>query len=204
MVRLKRLESQVLTRDRILAAAQELFGQQGYASTSVDQIAEAAGFSKGAFYSNFNGKEQVFLAVLDAAGTEHLSALVDALRACRDTVAVITHLAAWADQRSRSGTWSLTILEHARLAPGSESLNRQKAIISAHWRLLGECLRELYPRLDADAATLGALLHEIAYAPALTFMTRPTAGMLMTLVMTEMLKQHAPTSPPLSSSRETN
>ena len=72
MPRLSRVESQALTRARLLDAAQDLFRREGYATTSVDRIAEAAGYSKGAFYSNFEGKEAIFLAVLDAQSQESL------------------------------------------------------------------------------------------------------------------------------------
>ena len=40
-----------MTRERLLAAARELFRKQGYATTSIERIAEAAGYSKGAVYS---------------------------------------------------------------------------------------------------------------------------------------------------------
>jgi len=63
--RLTREESKELTRLRLIEAAERLFIRKGIDSASVDEISEAAGYSRGAFYSNFEGKDQVFLAVLD-------------------------------------------------------------------------------------------------------------------------------------------
>jgi AcrR family transcriptional regulator len=58
-------EKKARTRRRLLDAAAAVFGQRGFAATSLDEIAEEAGFSKGAVYSNFTSKEDLFLAVLD-------------------------------------------------------------------------------------------------------------------------------------------
>ncbi|WP_204473113.1 TetR/AcrR family transcriptional regulator [Actinomyces naeslundii] len=52
------------TRARILAAAREVFAAKGYEGASVSDIASAAGFTKGAFYSSFPSKEALFLEVV--------------------------------------------------------------------------------------------------------------------------------------------
>ena len=62
--RLTRAEQQARTRARLLAAAEELLVRQGYGATSLDLVAETAGYSKGAIYSNFASKEALFLALL--------------------------------------------------------------------------------------------------------------------------------------------
>jgi AcrR family transcriptional regulator len=53
------------TRRAVLDAARSLFGRQGYAQTSVDQIADAALVTKGAVYHHFDGKKALFRAVYD-------------------------------------------------------------------------------------------------------------------------------------------
>jgi len=189
MPRLSRVESQALTRIRLLDAAKDLFRREGYATTSVDRIAEAAGYSKGAFYSNFEGKEAIFLAVIDAQSQESLDPLMHAIDTAADADAVVELLVRWADERSSSGSWSLTILEHARAAvKGAASLQRQEAILRGAWRQLGDCLSKRLPGLGDEPETLGALLHEIAYAPAMTFVARPTAGDLMRLAVTRLFE----------------
>jgi len=52
-------------RRRILAAANEVFLERGFGGATVDEIAAAAGFSKGAVYSNFEDKDALFLALVD-------------------------------------------------------------------------------------------------------------------------------------------
>lgn len=186
--RMTRNEGRALTRERLLRTAQELFRQAGYAATSLERIAETAGYSKGAIYSNFQGKEDIFLEVLDAQGQDGLVDVVEYIGRASDDASVVDCLARWADLRSRSGYWALTILEHARLGQANDpSVQRQASIIRSHWRQLGSALLSRYPNLGGEAETIGALLYEIAYAPALTLMAKPTAGDLMRLTMTALL-----------------
>ena len=68
--RLSRQESRLQTRERLLEAAAEVFSRRGFYDASVEEVAEEAGFSKGAVYSNFASKEELFLTLLD----RHLAA----------------------------------------------------------------------------------------------------------------------------------
>jgi AcrR family transcriptional regulator len=52
-------------RDELLAAAMKVFARHGYRQASVDAIAAEAGYSKGALYWHFSGKEEVLLALVD-------------------------------------------------------------------------------------------------------------------------------------------
>ena len=53
------------SKERILAAAKELFLAGGYAATTVDAICEKAELTKGSFYYSFDSKEDLGIAVLD-------------------------------------------------------------------------------------------------------------------------------------------
>lgn len=61
-----RHERQQQTRAALVEAAREVFAELGYHGANLDRIARKAGFSKGAVYSNFDGKAALFLAVMDA------------------------------------------------------------------------------------------------------------------------------------------
>jgi AcrR family transcriptional regulator len=63
--RLTRAERKAQTRAQLCSAADRLFEQQGYAATTLAQIAEEAGLTKGAVYSNFASKEELFLEMLE-------------------------------------------------------------------------------------------------------------------------------------------
>lgn len=62
--RLSREESRELTRQRLLEAAAKVIAKVGYASAAMEEIAETAGYSRGAFYSNFGSKDELFLVLL--------------------------------------------------------------------------------------------------------------------------------------------
>ncbi|QIK64815.1 TetR/AcrR family transcriptional regulator [Leucobacter viscericola] len=53
------------TRNRLLDAAAEVFTESGLQGASVESVCSRAGFTRGAFYSNFSSKEELFLALLD-------------------------------------------------------------------------------------------------------------------------------------------
>jgi AcrR family transcriptional regulator len=62
--RLTRAEQQARTRAALLDAAERVFAERGFQGASVEIITESAGFSRGAFYSNFTSKEQLFAELL--------------------------------------------------------------------------------------------------------------------------------------------
>jgi AcrR family transcriptional regulator len=63
--RLTRAEARNQTRERLLDAAADVFKRLGYHGASLEAVAEAAGYTKGAVYSNFDTKADLFMALLD-------------------------------------------------------------------------------------------------------------------------------------------
>jgi AcrR family transcriptional regulator len=53
------------TRNALLDAAAEVFARRGFNGASLDEIAETAGFTRGAIYKHFDGKEDLFFALMD-------------------------------------------------------------------------------------------------------------------------------------------
>ena len=64
MARLTRAESQAQTRAALREAAAHLVARNGLDATSIEQITERAGFSRGAFYANYSSKEELFAELL--------------------------------------------------------------------------------------------------------------------------------------------
>jgi AcrR family transcriptional regulator len=69
--RMTREQSKAQTRERLLDAARSVFASSGFHGASVEEIASAAGFSTGALYSNFGGKEDLFLVLMEREIEEH-------------------------------------------------------------------------------------------------------------------------------------
>ena len=66
MTRPTRAQRRQQTRARLLDAAGQVFARRGFHAATVDEVADAAGYTKGAVYSNFATKDELFLALLDA------------------------------------------------------------------------------------------------------------------------------------------
>ena len=74
------------TRKIIIEASMELFARRGYHGTSVAQIAEATGLTKGALYWYFKGKEDLFLTVLDCIKESWQEAVMTRVEASQDAI----------------------------------------------------------------------------------------------------------------------
>ncbi|MFI1912024.1 TetR/AcrR family transcriptional regulator [Nocardia sp. NPDC020380] len=83
------------TRERLLEAAFDAFAEDGLGRTTVEQICERAGFTRGAFYSNFTTLEELFLAMWEqrsARMLEQLTAVLDADLEIRDARQGMEHV----------------------------------------------------------------------------------------------------------------
>ena len=65
------------TRERLVDAAYAVFAEQGVHAASVEAICERAGFTRGAFYSNFSTKEELFFALTDRENRARLAAVAE-------------------------------------------------------------------------------------------------------------------------------
>ena len=162
MARLTRAESQAHTRRRLLATATELFLHDGYSGASLERVAEEAGFSKGAVYSNFRNKDELCLAVLEEVRAEK-AASADATLSRTDTLEeLLAALGVWAVRTGGDQEWIRLEAEYllncrrdpellARLAKSNAEIAQQVA------ELLNTSARRLGVRLPMDA-------HEAAHA----------------------------------------
>lgn len=198
MPRLTREQSSLATRRKLIASARTLFAFEGFSGTSIDRIAEQAGYSRGAFYPHFRNKEAIFLEVL----REHAQASLVELLATLDDVdgiqGAIDGVAAWADERSRDRSWALLILENVRHARQDQAFgDHQENHVRWVWSSLGDRLIAFLPpgEAPADAETIGALVFELAFGPAMSFISQPTAGVLVRLALRGLFQQ-APTKVP--------
>jgi AcrR family transcriptional regulator len=148
--RLTRKERQEHTRARLMSSAARVAARRGLEGASLDEVAEEAGYTKGAVYANFAGKEDLFLAMLDARFADRLAELdrvlaVDAppeeqaRRAARDFIAAI----------ESEPEWERLFFEFAVYASRNEGFRRE---LVARYRALRERIAEL---LDQRARELG-------------------------------------------------
>jgi len=190
-------------RRRLLRAALAVFTEQGYERSSLDQVAAAAGFSKGAVYSNFASKDELFLALMD----QQVRDRIDRVRAALDELAgegVSAQLAgdrltaALTDDRD----WQLLFLDYVGRAVRDPRMRERLATHRRQLRqLIADTMQDYTTRQDthsgldpdAQALTLLALSNGIAIERFIDPDTVPDALLGQIL---QLLKSGSPTQPP--------
>jgi AcrR family transcriptional regulator len=119
--RLTRSEAQSLTRQRLVEAAADVFCEQGFRTASLTDVADRAGYTIGAVYSNFSGKDELFMAVMR-----------DRLPRVESMLAVALSADGAAGSGSRDSVDERITQELDRLAAGED------AVPPSWWRLLSE------------------------------------------------------------------
>jgi AcrR family transcriptional regulator len=100
-----------VTRDLLLSAAEQVFARVGYESAQVEEIAEAAGFSKGALYAHFKSKEELFLGLYETRTASYLTKLRHALDSAPTREGKIDAFRSFYVDLSKEKDWALITLE---------------------------------------------------------------------------------------------
>jgi AcrR family transcriptional regulator len=107
---LTRAERREQTRDDLVAAADRCFVDGGFHPTSLDQIATSAGYTKGAVYSNFASKEDLFFAVYERRADAAAAQMEERLEG--DAVAGLERISAdTTGRRGRDDGWLAVFFE---------------------------------------------------------------------------------------------
>jgi AcrR family transcriptional regulator len=176
--RLTRRQARKLTRERLLDAAADVFDRLGYNGASLDAVAEAAGYTKGAVYSNFATKADLFLAVVERyveqeAGmqaTQLESGTIEQFIDALDTT--LEH------QTRDNPEWVLLQIEfflaaardpaiRTKYLKGSEEMREQSG------RTLDSKLAEIGVKAPFNGKELGVLLNALGVGLALNFYLEP-------------------------------
>jgi AcrR family transcriptional regulator len=151
------------TRQGLLAAAYRVFGQKGYAQATVDDVAAAAGVSKGAVYHHFESKEDLFRALLEDHGHE-LDAMAEVARRARSFADLVRGVVrVWIDHY-RSDPLFVPLSLESRLAATREPWARE--IVAEFWAQLRALITGLlgigkdagFVRSDLDVEMAATLL----------------------------------------------
>jgi AcrR family transcriptional regulator len=193
-VRLTRTERSEQNRALLLDAARDVFLERGYQGATLEQIAERAGFTKGAVYSRFDGKADLFLALLGSRIDERARdnrELVAGLVGDEAAAALIEHFSRIA---GTDRDWGLLVIEFRVHASRDERLNARYAAL--HERTideLGELFGAVYERADSKPPLprrqMAEFLLAMGSGAQLEHAANPQAlgGELMAGVLTEVL-----------------
>ena len=99
-----------MTREHLIAAAAEVFARRGYHGATLEEVAQTAGFTTGAIYSNFSGKEQLFLALATRREEQLIEAFATAARpglTPAEMVVALRSVYAGSSSEDRQRNWQL-------------------------------------------------------------------------------------------------
>src|SRR5580692_12142779 len=132
--RLTRAEQTERNRALLLAAARQVFLERGYHGASVDQIADEAGFSTGVVYSQFDGKADLFLTLLEARIEQRAAGNARTVEGLAGDAGLSRLLAHAASVDRAEPEWGLLVIEFRVHAARDPQLGRRYA--AAHQRTL--------------------------------------------------------------------
>lgn len=150
MVRLTRTQKKELTRARLLEAAEEVFLRRGFHRARLEEIAEEAELTTGAIYSNFGGKDDLFLALFEEY-VERRVREIERATAGRETMEDLARREA-RRAMGHEPEWTLLVMEFWTYAAREARLRRELA--SRHLRLLEAGARLLEDAAEEVGATL--------------------------------------------------
>lgn len=147
-----------VTTARLLESAAEVFAERGFHGGSIEMICERAGFSRGAFYSNFASKDELFFALFEAHADVLLTRLRFALEQASGAPDPIQHFAALASRQSgEERQWFLITTEFTLYAirnPEAAAVlaKKDEAVREEIARILSELLEAAGRELVIDPA----------------------------------------------------
>lgn len=166
MARLTRAERQAATRADVLAAARTRFLRNGYTATSLDQIADDAGYSKGAVYSNFRDKPTLCREVLLGIHADKLAQVSTIATAHPEVTDLLAALAGWLESTVGDVGWTMLEMEFAVVSRGDPALTQM--ITTLHEGLRGtvvDVVHAVASRVGVDGLddpARSSVLHDVA------------------------------------------
>jgi AcrR family transcriptional regulator len=142
--RLSREEKKAETRQRLLISAARLFAKKGYEGATIEEIAEEAGFSRGAFYSNFESKNDLLRSLLQL----HLETQDATRRGWADAPSAAEHVrtgARWLMERTEVEL--ILFLEFILRGARDEKF---RPVVAGYWQSVREMLSEQIEKRAAE------------------------------------------------------
>ncbi len=176
--RSRQTERTATTRRKLLEAAKRIFARDGFEAARLEDIAAGAGYTRGAFYANFDSKEDIFFALLEEWVQERTQSIVAALRHKKNPVEKLAALRKHYARVARDRRLVLISLEfklfalrhpeaHARLQ------DRHRRIRASWGLLLSEVLQALGQTLPIGNPTVSTCLSALAQGLLLEHLVDP-------------------------------
>jgi AcrR family transcriptional regulator len=142
-VRLTRVQQQQVTHERLLAAGRSAFLARGFLAVTVEEIAAEAGYTRGAVYKHFGGKEGLWLAIVGARAESVLAGLETALGQVSSREDLLATLNPATERDDEAARWAVVSAESLAAIAGQP---QHAAAFSAIQRHLDQTVTALLER----------------------------------------------------------
>jgi AcrR family transcriptional regulator len=163
------------TRNRLIDAAEKIFARDGFEAAKLEEIATEAGYTRGAFYANFESKEALFLALLEREISSRIDRAEAETAKVRDPGAKLRAFREFFLSMCGDRRWSLLALEFKLFAVRHPEVKAQLAAMNR--RLVGSrvgILRDVMEgsghKLPVSATAVAMSLSAVTHALALEHM----------------------------------
>lgn len=160
-----------LTRARFLQSAEKIFALHGFEAAKLEEIAADAGYTRGAFYANFESKEDLFFALLEREVTARIQIALKQIEKFSDPMDRLHALREYFQQKCTDRRWSLLALEfklfairHPEVRARLAALNRRLVLsgVGVLETLVAAAGRKLPASPQAVLLSLGAVTSSLA------------------------------------------
>ena len=155
------------TRSRLLRAAEKIFFRDGFEAAKLEDIAARAGYTRGAFYANFESKEDLFLAMLEKEAMERIAAVSGRIGGLQAPEAKLAALRNYTLESLQDRVWAVLFTEFRLFALRRPELrtklaNMHRRIFLAASATLAEVFDSTGRKLPLSAVALAVSLGGLA------------------------------------------
>ena len=166
------------TRARLIQSAEKIFARDGFEVAKLEEIAADAGYTRGAFYANFESKEDLFFALLENEISTRIGNLAKEIGKVKDPEAKLKAIREFFLSKTLDRRWSLLALEFKLFAVRHPEVRRRLAamhrrFVAPRVGMLEEVMRDLGRQLPASAFATGASLATLGNSLMLENMLDP-------------------------------
>ncbi len=169
-----------ITRSRFLQAAEKIFARDGFEAAKLEEIAAEAGYTRGAFYANFNTKEDLFLAMLEREITTRIESVRKHVAKYKEPSQKLSALRDFWLDMCLDRRWSVLALEFKLFAVRHPEVKARLAamhrnLVSSGVEILQQIMNEVGRKLPVPAYAVGQALYAASSGLSLEHMLDRTA-----------------------------
>lgn len=168
-----------ITRARLIQSAEKIFARDGFEAAKLEEIAADAGYTRGAFYSNFDSKEDLFFSLLEKEISSRISALEREMAKVQEPEAKLRTMREFFLAKAIDRRWSLLALEFKLFAVRHSDVKRRltamhRRFVEPRVGFLEEVMKSLGVEMPVPAYAIGVALASLGNALSLEHMLDPT------------------------------